>query len=57
MEILFEIYFPIQDNWRVILGYEYEDFRNSENNINSSAYLSIGYHDNLNIKKIKNPLF
>ena len=54
MEILFEIYFPIQDNWRVILGYEYEDFKDSDNNINSSAYLSIEYHNLFNLYKLRN---
>ena len=53
-EILLEVYFPIEDNWRVILGYEYEDFKDSNNSINSSAYISIGYHDNLNLDKFKN---
>ena len=52
-EILFEAHFPIQGNLSVILGYEYEDFINSNNNINSSVYLSIGYYDTFNINKFK----
>ena len=52
-EILFEAHFPIQGNLSVILGYEYEDFNNSNNNINSSVYLSIGYFDTFNINKFK----
>ncbi len=56
-EILLEILFPIQSNWYVILGYEYEDFKNSNNSINSSLYLSIGYNDIFNIDKFKNKLF
>tara|TARA_Y100001970_G_scaffold272151_1_gene368479 strand:- start:1661 stop:2395 length:735 start_codon:yes stop_codon:yes gene_type:complete len=56
-EILFEVYFPIQDNLRVILGYEYEDFNNSVNSINSSVFLSIAYYDALDIDKLKKQLF
>ena len=44
-EILFEAYFPIRENIRLILGYEYEDFSNSNNSINSSVFLSISYYD------------
>ncbi len=56
-EILLEIYFPIQNNLRVILGYEYEDFNSSINSINSSIFLSIAYYDVLNMGKLKNQLF
>ena len=56
-EVLLEVYFPIEDKWRVILGYEYEDFKDSNNSINSSAYISIGYHDFFNFSKIKRKLF
>ena len=56
-EILFEIYFPIENNWRVILGYEYEDFNNSDNGINSSVFISIGHRDIFNINKFKNKFF
>ena len=48
MELLLEVYFPINDNLRIILGYEYEDFKDLENIVNSSAYLSIGYCNMLN---------
>ena len=57
IEILLEVYFPIEDNWRVILGYEYEDFKDSNNDINSSAYISIGYHDIFILNRFKNKLF
>ena len=56
-EILLELCFPIADDWRVILGYEYEDFKDSNNSINSSVYLSVGYHDIFNIDRLKNKLF
>jgi len=56
-EILFEIYVPIRNNLRVVLGYEYEDFNNSNNSMNSSVFLSIAYYDIFNISKFKNRLF
>ena len=56
-EMLFEIYWPIDDNWRVVLGYETEQFEYSDNTINSSKYISIGYHDILNIMNLKDRFF
>ncbi len=56
-EVLCELYFPIRNNLRVILGYEYEDFNNSNNSVNSSVFLSIAYYDIFNIDEFKNKLF
>ena len=50
-EFLFEVYFPLNDELEVILGYELEHFEYSDNKINSSVFLSIGYDDIFNIKK------
>ena len=53
IEFLFEVYFPLNDELEVILGYELEHFEYSDNKINSSVFLSIGYDDIFNIKKDK----
>ena len=52
-EFLFELYFPLNDELEVILGYELEHFESSDSKINSSVFLSVGYNDIFNIKKIK----
>ena len=57
LEVLFELYYPINDGWRVILGYEHENFRSSDNTSNSSVYLSIGYSDFFNFPDLKNIFF
>ena len=54
LELLFEFYFSLNDNLQLILGYELEQFEASDNNLNSSAFLSIGYKDAFNIQKFKN---
>ena len=56
-EMLVELYWPIYKNWRVILGYETEQFDYSDNSTNSSKYFSIGYSDSFNFKSLKNKLF
>ena len=56
-EMLFEIYWSIDNNWRIVLGYETEQFDYSDNTANSSKYISIAFHDILNINKLKNRLF
>ena len=56
-EMLVEVYWPIYKNWRVILGYETEQFDYSDNSTNSSKYFSIGYSDSFNFKSLKNKLF
>ena len=53
LEFLFEVYFPLNDELQVILGYELEQFESSDSKINSSVFLSIGYDDIFNIKRIK----
>ena len=57
VEMLLEVYWPIDDNWRVILGYESEQFKSSNNELNSSAFLSIGYNDIFSSKQFKNRFF
>ena len=56
LELLFELYFHINSNIKIILGYELEDFKISENKLNPSIFLSIGYSDILNINKLKNKI-
>jgi len=57
MEISLELFFQIKKDFNIILGYEYEDFKNSKNNINSSVYLSIERVKTFNFNKLKNKLF
>ena len=57
IEILFESYFSIDDNWQIIIGYEYEKIKKSRNDINSSIYISVGYHDLLNVSKLRSKIF
>ena len=52
MEFLFELYFPIDNELQIILGYELEHFESSDNKINSSVFLSIGYDNIFNIRNI-----
>ena len=56
-EMLVEVYWSIYKNWRVILGYETEQFDYSDNSTNSSKYFSIGYSDSFNFKSLKNKFF
>lgn len=56
IEISLEIFFQIKKDFNIILGYEYEDFKNSNNNINSSVYLSFQREKDFNFNKIKNKL-
>ena len=56
LELLFELYFHINSNIKIILGYELEDFKISENKLNPSIFLSIGYSDILTINKLKNKI-
>ena len=56
-EMLLELYWPIYENWSIVLGYETEQFEYSNNSTNSSKYISISYHDFFNIRKISKKLF
>ena len=56
-EFLLEVYFPLENGFQVILGYELEQFESSNNKLNSSISLSIGYDDAFNVKKIKDKFF
>ena len=56
-EMLVEVYWPIYENWSVVLGYETEQFDYSSNTTNSSKYISIAYHDFFNIKNFSKQLF
>ena len=56
LELLFELHFHINSNIKIILGYELENFKISENKLNPSIFLSIGYSDILNINKLKNKI-
>lgn len=53
LELLFELYFNINKNFKIILGYEVENFKTSTSQLNPSLFLSIGYSDILNINKFK----
>ena len=57
LELLFEVYFPINDDLQLILGYELERFELSDNELNSSVFLSVGYSDFFNFKSLKNKFF
>ena len=54
LEILFEVYVPLNNKLQIILGYELEQFELADNNLNSSVFLSIGYDDIFNTREIKN---
>jgi hypothetical protein len=56
IEILFESYFQITDNLSLIVGYELESFESTDDNFNSSIFLSIGYDNIFNVDKIKKRL-
>ena len=56
-EMLIEVYWPIYENWRVVLGYETEQFDYSDNTTNSSKYISIAYHDFFDMINFKERLF
>ena len=53
LELLFELYFNINKNFKIILGYEVENFKTSTSQLNPSLFLSIGYSNILNINKFK----
>lgn len=53
IEISIEFFLPLTKKLNFILGYEYEDFKNSKNNINSSAYVSIESADIFDFKNFK----
>ena len=56
LELLFEIYFNINNNLKIILGYELEDFKISTNKLNPSVFLTVGYSDIFDINKLKNKI-
>jgi len=53
LELLFELYFNINNNFKIILGCELENFKTSTSQLNPSLFFSIGYSDILNINKFK----
>ncbi len=53
LELLFETYFQITENLNLIFGYELENFESTDNNFNSSVFLSVGFNNFLNVNKIK----
>ena len=53
LELLFESYYQINENLSLIIGYELESFESTDDNFNSSIFLSIGYDNIFNIDKIK----
>tara|TARA_Y100001970_G_scaffold166581_1_gene203749 strand:- start:249 stop:986 length:738 start_codon:yes stop_codon:yes gene_type:complete len=57
LEFLFEVYFSLNDNLKVIMGYELESFKSSDNKLNSSVFLSIGYDNIFNINKVKRNIY
>ena len=56
LELLFESYFQITENLSLIVGYELENFESTDNNFNSSIFLSIGYDNIFNVDRIKKKL-
>ena len=53
LELLFESYFQINENLSLIIGYELENFESTDDNFNSSIFLSIGYDNIFNMYKLK----
>ena len=53
LELLFESYFQINENLNLIIGYELENFESTDDNFNSSIFLSIGYDNIFNMYKLK----
>jgi len=53
LELLFESYFQITENLSLIVGYELENFESTDDNFNSSIFLSIGYDNIFNVDKMK----
>ena len=51
LELLVESYFEINENLNLIIGYELENFESTDNNLNSSIFLSIEYHKDFDINK------
>ena len=56
LELLFESYFQITENLNFIIGYELENFESTDDNFNSSIFLSIGYDNIFNVDKIRKSL-
>ncbi len=54
LELLFESYFEINENLNLMIGYELENFESTDNDFNSSVFISMEYNKDFNINKLKN---